>query len=443
MVASSLPTVLVAWIARLSGPLHARLAWRLAPVFTGILFARGRQTVAAWLRAGGLGKDFRRYYYFLGSLGRKTNSIAGHLLQLVAERLASGERVLLALDDTPTKRFGPKVEGAGIHHNPTPGPADQKFLYGHVWVTLAWLSRHVRWGTIALPLLAKLYVRKKDIASLAPWYQVPFRTKLLQGADLVEWATQWLTFLGKPIWVVADGAYAKRPFLKRMRALGVVVVSRLRKDAALLSLPKAPKVKGRGRPHKYGGDRFDLAKRAGQKGGWKEETFVLYGKNVLKKYKTFLATYRPAYGLIRVVLVKEETNDWVAFFCTDPNATVAEILEAVADRSAIEQDFHDLKEVHGAGKQQVRNYWANLAVYHLNLWMHTLIELWAWNLPHKQLCDRTSSPWDDPARRPSHADRRNALRRACLDAELTRTTARTPIARKLKSFVKTLFFFAT
>ena len=137
MVASSLPAVLVAWIARLAGPLRARIAWRLAPVFTGILFARGRQTVAAWLRAGGLGSDFCRYYYFLGSLGRKTNSIAGLLLHLVAERLAPGARVLLALDDTPTKRFGPKVEGAGIHHNPTPGPADQKFLYGHVWVTPA------------------------------------------------------------------------------------------------------------------------------------------------------------------------------------------------------------------------------------------------------------------------------------------------------------------
>jgi hypothetical protein len=31
------------------------------------------------------------------------------------------------------------VQGAGIHHNPTPGPAGEKFVYGHIWVTLAWL----------------------------------------------------------------------------------------------------------------------------------------------------------------------------------------------------------------------------------------------------------------------------------------------------------------
>ena len=35
---------------------------------------------------------------------------------------------LFALDDSPTKRSEPRVEGAGIHHNPTPGPAAQKFL---------------------------------------------------------------------------------------------------------------------------------------------------------------------------------------------------------------------------------------------------------------------------------------------------------------------------
>ena len=37
----------------------------------------------------------------------------------------------------------------------------------------------------------------------------------------MRWAVSWLGFLGKPVWVVADGAYAKAPFLKPMRSLGV------------------------------------------------------------------------------------------------------------------------------------------------------------------------------------------------------------------------------
>jgi len=31
----------------------------------GMLFSRGRRTVASWLRAGGLSDDYQDYYYFL------------------------------------------------------------------------------------------------------------------------------------------------------------------------------------------------------------------------------------------------------------------------------------------------------------------------------------------------------------------------------------------
>jgi hypothetical protein len=418
-----LPAELVSWITQLSQVLHARLAWRLLPLLNGMLFAQGRRTVASWLRAGGLGDDFRRYYYFLGSLGRNTKYLASVLLRRAVNVIQPGERLLLALDDTPTKRYGPQVEGAGIHHNPTPGPADQKFLYGHIWVTLAWVVHHPRWGTIGLPLRAFLYVRQKQIGFLETWYGVVFQTKLEMAAELVEWFVDWLHFLGKTLWVVVDGAYAKRPFLTRALAAGVVVVSRLRRDAALWTLPEPARPrpgqpKKRGRKPKYGTKAISLAKRAAHRQGWQTGEFVLYGgKKVAKTYKTFLATYKPVGGVIRVVLVRER-DGWVAFFCTDPEATVEQILEAVADRAAIEQDFHDIKEVHGAGQQQVRHYWAAMAVYHLNLWLHTLIELWAWERSHEELCDRSQSPWDDPERRPSHADRRNALRRSCIGAEI-------------------------
>jgi len=71
---------------------------------------------------------------------------------------------------------------------------------------------------------------------------------------------------------------------------------------------------------------------------------------------------------------------------------------------------HDVKEVWGSGQQQVRNIWTNLAVYNLNLWMQPLVELWAWNRSGSQLVNRGDSPWDDPERRPFHANRRKALR---------------------------------
>jgi DDE superfamily endonuclease len=413
MATWNLPPQVSKWIRQLSHSLHAKLAWRLLPLVTGMLFARGRRTVASWLRAGGLGRDYEQFYYFISAVGRRAEWLASMLLRLIAQTLPADEVLLFALDDTPTKRAGPKVEGAGIHHNPTPGPADQKFLYGHIWVTIAWVIRHPSWGVIGLPLRALLYIRAKDIEKLPPHRRVPFQTKLEQAAQLVTWVANWLRFLRKTIWVVTDGAYAKRPFLEAARRAGVIVVSRLRHDAALRSVPPARCPGQRGRPRQYGARAISLAKRAGQPAGWQLVTSVLYGRLVTKTVKTFLATYPPAGGLIRVVIVREDTG-WIAFFCTDPNATVESILKAVADRSAIEQDFHDLKEVHGAGQQQVRNLWCNIGSFHLNLWLHTLIELWAWMQPARMLRDRSASPWDDPERRPSHADRRNALRRECL-----------------------------
>src|SRR5437016_5916060 len=300
-----------AWIERLASLLDRRVAWRLLPLLTGLLFATGRRTLSSWLRAGRLSKDYQDYYYFVSTLGHKVKSLAAVVLQIAVEVIAPPGRILVAIDDTPSKRYGPKVEGAGVHHNPTPGPAGAKFIYGHVWVTLAWVVRHPLWHAIGLPLLARMYVRQKDIGAqlLTPLRKVTFQTKLVMAGELITWAAQWLRILGQTaLWVVADGAYAKRVFLRAAAAARVIVVSRLRKDAALLDVPVVPKQRGRGRPRSYGKKSISLAKRAAHRHGWQVETFVLYGEEKTRRYKTFLATYKPAGGVIRVVLVKEDNG---------------------------------------------------------------------------------------------------------------------------------------
>jgi hypothetical protein len=432
------------WSQWLAAGLHARNRWRLPVLLMGILFAHGRRTVTTWLRAAGVSDDFQDYYYFLAALGRKSKSVATQLLLLVLRTLPLPDRILAIIDDTPTKRYGPKVEGADIHHNPTPGPADQKYLYGHIWVTLSLAVRHPCFGALALPLRAMLYVRRKTMAKIPKWRGWTFATKLVLAARLVEWIAPIVKQAGKTLWIVVDGGYVKAPFLKRALRAGVTIIGRLRKDAALRDLPRKPrrgKRRGRGRPPKYGKNKISLAKRAAHRNGWETAKCIVYGKTVIKLYKTFLATYRPTGGVIRVVIV-EEDHDWYPFFSTDPNATAVEIIEAFAIRTTIEQDFHDVKEVWGAGQQQVRNIWTNLAVYHLNLWIHTLVELWSWNRPHEALCDRSLSPWDDAERRPSHADRRKALRRQIMEHELSTLAAVRRLPRKILQLTKRLMTLA-
>ena len=315
--------------------------------------------MTTWLRAAGVSADFQDYYYFLAALGRKTKSVATQLLALMLRTLPLPDRLLAVIDDTPTKRYGPKVEGADIHHNPTPGPADQKYLYGHIWVTLSLAVRHPRFGALALPLRAMLYVRRKTMAKIPKWRGWTFATKLVLAARLVEWIAPIVKQAGKTLWIVVDGGYVKAPFLKRALRAGVTVIGRLRKDAALRDLPRKlrrGRRRGPGRPPKYGKNKISLAKRAAHRDGWETAQCTVYGQTVTKLYKTFLATYRPVGGVIRVVIVVED-HDWFPFFSTDPNATAVEIIEAFADRATIEQDFHDVKEVWGAGQQQVRNIW--------------------------------------------------------------------------------------
>jgi hypothetical protein len=159
-----------------------------------------------------------------------------------------------------------------------------------------------------------------------------------------------------------------------------------------------------------------------------------YGQVREKRIKTFEATWRPAGGRIRVVLVQEK-HGWLALFSTDPTLSAEEILSAAADRFSLEQDFHDLKEVEGLGQQQLRDIRANVGAFHVLAWVHTLTELWAWGLPHAALCDRSASPWDDATRRPSHADRRQALQRQCLGQEFQRLAAGQPLTPEIREFV--------
>ena len=166
---------------------------------------------------------------------------------------------------------------------------------------------------------------------------------------------------------------------------------------------------------------------------------TLYGLVQQVTWKTFLATYPPAGGMIRVVIVKrspqlfgDNPSKWVAFFCTDPTVSVATIIEAVADRSAIEQNFHDVKEVHGAGQQQVRNVWSNVACWNLCLWLHTLVELWSWRRSGNTLKQRTDRPWDDPTRRPSHADRLKTLRKQVIRETFSMLPRPLRAARKIQ-----------
>jgi len=183
-------------VAVLQAVLDRRIAFRLSIIIAGMLLADGRRTASAWFVAAGVRDDWDRFYDCLIQVGWCSAKLAAAVLGLVVQKLA-GERILLGVDDSPTARYGRHVEGAGVHHNPTPGPADGEWIYGHNWVCLAWLATHPLWGVIALPLWSLMYIRQIDVPKLVAKYgSWEFRTKHELGVALLTWFMQVLRALG-------------------------------------------------------------------------------------------------------------------------------------------------------------------------------------------------------------------------------------------------------
>jgi hypothetical protein len=404
-------------VLSMSRLLDSRIGFRLPIILAGAMLAGGRRTAASWFRRAGVKDDWDRFYELLQSVGKGAASLMVPLLTLLLKKFDPGEAGYwtLAIDDSPTKRFGPCVEAANIHHNPTPGPGDGNWLYGHNWVCLAMVLSHPLFGVIALPLLSRLYVRQVDIEALQSRHDWGFCTKHALALDLCQQVIRKLRALGSKaaFVVVFDGAYAAKALVRPLLAEGATVVTRLRRDAKLFDLP-VPTPGKRGRPRKYGKNRISLGRRASNRRGWQTISYSCRGVMTEGRTKTFLATSHVTGVAMRVVVLEYANGNWAAYISTDTSMDVATILKIVSDRWAIEEQFHDVKEIWGAGQQQVRNVWASIGCWHLCGWLYAMVEMECWDDSSEQLVDRSDRPWDNPHRRPSHQDRRRRIVREML-----------------------------
>ena len=111
---------LVGWLAaavgKMAGALDQRMSFRRAIIVAGMLLADDRRTASSWFVAAGVLDDWDRFYDALISIGRHSRDVSVVVLRLVIDKLdpGSGGRITLALDDTPEKRYGRHVEGAGV-----------------------------------------------------------------------------------------------------------------------------------------------------------------------------------------------------------------------------------------------------------------------------------------------------------------------------------------
>ena len=392
-------------------------------IFGALLAIARRRTVTKWIQAAGLSKKYQSIFYHMSNIGCNSKELFGEIIKCITEQLgdviATAFFIRLVLDDTPTKRYGPKVEGAGYHHNPTPGKTDAKLCYGHSWVVATLVMTHPLFGEVSFPIGAELYLRQKEIDKLKAKYGRQFKTKMTIAVEMIERLVPEFKGFEKRIHVIVDGGYANESVLSPLDKLtNVVVITRFRRDVALFEIPLQSVVRGRGRPRKYG-KQIDVKSLVASLDGWEEIECRQYGRWVTKRVKSFIATSRITRGKpIKVVIVKEDEKTWLPLISTDVEVSALDILESYAVRFGIEEMFKDLKEVWGWGKQELRLLESNEGAATMNMLLFGMTELATWDRSSAELVDRQYSPWDDESRRPSHSDRRNYLRRAVVAREL-------------------------
>jgi hypothetical protein len=375
-------------------------------LLTGAVLSPGRRVVTAALRILGLdeGSDFPTYHAVLSQARWSSRAVAGLLLRmLVAAFVAEGAPVVIGLDDTIERRWGPMIKARGIYRDAV--RSSKGFFVktsGLRWLS-AMLLTDIPWAgrLLALPFLTVLAPSERFYAD-----------KPCAHKTLLDWARQmvlqihrWLP--GRRIVIVGDSAFAAIDFLAAVRSK-VCVVSRLRLDAALYDFPP-PRRKGPGRPARKGKRLPSLAEMLQDKAiRWQRHTVKLwYGrKNRTVEVATGTAIwYRSGVPPvpIRWILVREpkaskagEPKDKLepqAFLCTDLEAEPADILDWFISRWQVEVTFEETRAHLGVETQR---QWSDLAILRTTpalFGLYSIVILWMHDLSqYREVMPRTA-PW--------------------------------------------------
>jgi DDE superfamily endonuclease len=345
-------------------PLFSKRVWGHAQVLlVGAILAPGARTVTSALRAMGLAAE-RRFTNYHRVLNRATWS-ARHgsrmlLGVLITFLVPPGATVVLGADDTVERRSGRKIAAKGCYRDAVRSSKSHVIrCFGLKWVSMMLLipvpwSRRV-W---ALPFLTALCWPKE------PSQRRRHKTSVAWVRQMIKQVRRWLP--GHRLVLVVDGGFAAVSLALACVKTRVVMVSRLRWDAALFHRPE-PQPSGKRGPKPLKGKRQrslqDWASRSDTP--WEDIEVTWYGGQ-RKKLWVFSHTalwYTP--GLppveLRFVLVCDPEGKlrMEAFFCTDLQATPAQILEWVIMRWSVEVTFEEVRAHLGVETQR---QWSDKAI---------------------------------------------------------------------------------
>lgn len=413
------------------------------PAFTRPSFARFVTLLRGWVLAphpgtvasalvssGAAGRSHHAAFHRFFARGTwLPDEVGVLLLHWIARHCAVDGALQLAVDDTVTRKKGPKLFGLGTHLDPVRSTRGYRnFVFGHLWVVLVAVIRVPFSSRLwAVPLFFRLYRQQKDCVRTRDRY----RKKTELARELIDLAAQ--TASTNTLHLSADSAYCCETVLRDLPR-NVIVYGVLRDDAALTALPIARK-RGPGRP-RVRGERLPTPRQlAAEPKPWRRIQATTYGHSRPLHIKQMCAQWYQGRGseLMRIVVVRIDAGRLRqrTYFCTDPSRSAREIVERYTARWQIEVCFRDMKQQVGFGTAPARKREAVERTTPFAGYVYSLTVLWACEaLPIASAAPQIARPWHRDKTGLSFADLIHVARIDLLDPAVERDLARKPRATR-------------
>ena len=358
-----LPDTIILVLAHFA-PLFSHRVWLHAQLLLlGAMLAPGVRTVTAALRVMGLATEhrFTSYHRVLNRAAWSARHGSRILLELLVTCLVPpGATIVLGADDTVERRSGRKISAKGCYRDAVRSTKKHVIrCFGLKWVTMMLLVS-VPWAqrVWALPFLTAL------CRPAEPAKRRRHKTSIDWVRQMITQVRRWLP--GRRLVLVVDGGFAAVSLALACVKHHVVMVSRLRWDAALYHRP-GPQPPGKRGPKPLKG------KRQRSLQGWAEradtpwETVEVnwYGgqRKQLWVFSHTALWYTPRLPPVEVrfVIVCDPAGKrrMEAFFCTDLQATPVQILHWVIMRWSLEVTLEEARVHLGLETQR---QWSDLAI---------------------------------------------------------------------------------
>jgi len=359
----NLPHEMVAILA-VFAPLFSERVWRHAQVLlVGALLTQGTRTVTRALRVMGLSHErhWTNYHRVLNRAVWSTLQASKILLGLIVATMPVESTIVLGADDTVERRTGRKIKALGCYRDGVRSTRKHVVrCFGLKWVSMQVLVA-VPWSTRvwALPFLSVLCWPKEKSGK---------RRRHKTGVDLVRQmmcqVRRWLP--ERMIVLVVDGGFAAVSLALACRKQDVVMVARLRLDAALYHPPALQPSGKRGRKPTKGKRQRSLRMWAARSDTpWEERQVAWYGggRKRMLVFSRAALWYTPGQKPVEVrfVLVRDPAGKLrdEAFFCTAVEATPQQILTWVVWRWSVEVTFEEARAHLGVETQRE---WSDKAI---------------------------------------------------------------------------------